>query len=490
MKKIFKKLIITLLLGIIITGSIIYFNLPTTRMNYTSELVMLGDLDKDGKWGKADSILLEEFLLKPFDFSDKFSVLVDVNQNNQIDQEDIFILKALFVNPNPYETEKRIKAQGIIFPKPRELYKYFPTNEYIKRPLFLLQSSIINNSPLKIILDSITVESDGYEKQLRNEIYDEAIRFSFRYKQRIDSLSQTEKDYADKKIAHCIYLYQKNDLYNLLLNIISLVEDSETLSINNQSTFIKNSLYFREHIRELITSEMYKDFEVGEVEYTEILNQIEVYLKNDLDFILDFSTLESPRDFTKISNYIERAEWQYYKSKTSKQNFKDLILFAQHDRRYLRCVSKTNPKHQDIKVENHNLPMILLFREALNIMDGDKKAAIGMLDESIRIPFAWVKSLPKGKLPSSIAFENFLLPGNKEDGADKSRHWNVFGGISIYDSPEKALKISLQREINDLKETQYTKDAMDEFIRDLIANVNGIYYITSINTNKNPKQTK
>ena len=129
MKKTLKNLVIIVLLGIIITGSVMYFNLPTTRMNYISELIMLGDLDNNGKQEKSDSLLLEKYLLKQFDFSDKFSNTVDINQNNEIDEEDIFILNTLFVNPNPYEAEKLIKTKGIVFPKPRELYKYFPTNE-------------------------------------------------------------------------------------------------------------------------------------------------------------------------------------------------------------------------------------------------------------------------------------------------------------------------------------------------------------------------
>jgi hypothetical protein len=49
----------------------------------------------------------------------------------------------------------------------------------------------------------------------------------------------------------------------------------------------------------------------------------------------------------------------------------------------------------------------------------------GLLDEAVRIPFAWMKSIPRNKLPTSVALENFLLPGNKEDGSDKSRYWNV-----------------------------------------------------------------
>jgi hypothetical protein len=89
-------------------------------------------------------------------------------------------------------------------------------------------------------------------------------------------------------------------------------------------------------------------------------------------------------------------------------------------------------------------------------------------------------------LPGSVALENFLLPGNKEDGLDKSRHWNVFGGVAIYKSPEESLILALKRENMDLKEQNFSPEAMQEFIRDTIANINGIYYVISINPNLIP----
>jgi hypothetical protein len=116
-----------------------------------------------------------------------------------------------------------------------------------------------------------------------------------------------------------------------------------------------------------------------------------------------------------------------------------------------------------------------------NSSDDPKKAAVGLIDETIRIPFFWVKSIPRDKLPGSVAQENFLLPGNKEDGSDKSRHWNVFGGICLYKSPEESLDLALKRESQDLREGNYSPEAMTEFIRDTIANLNGIYYVVSMN---------
>ena len=130
---------------------------------------------------------------------------------------------------------------------------------------------------------------------------------------------------------------------------------------------------------------------------------------------------------------------------------------------------------------NHNLPMVLLFREALRIVQGDKKKAVGLIDEAIRIPFAWIKIIPREKLPASLAFDNFLLPGNKEDGSDKSRHWNVFGAICLYKNPMEALDLALKREMKDLREGQYAKAEMREFLRDMIGNLNGMFHVMTVN---------
>ena len=158
-----------------------------------------------------------------------------------------------------------------------------------------------------------------------------------------------------------------------------------------------------------------------------------------------------------------------------------LVAYAQHDPRYLRAVSRTSRKLRDPNVENHNLPMVLLLREALRIKGGDKKKAVGLLDEAIRIPYAWIKSIPREALPGSLALDNFLLPGNKEDGADKSRHWNVFGGICLYKSPQEALDLALKREMQDLRDDHYSEEAMREFFRDMIANLNGMYHVMTVN---------
>ena len=106
---------------------------------------------------------------------------------------------------------------------------------------------------------------------------------------------------------------------------------------------------------------------------------------------------------------------------------------------------------------------------------------MGLLDEAIRIPLGWVKSIPVDLFPGSLSLDNFLLSGNMEDGSDKTRHWNVFGGIALYRCPEESLVLYLKREIMDARENDYSADAMQEFIRDTIANINSIYYVVSMN---------
>jgi len=313
------------------------------------------------------------------------------------------------------------------------------------------------------------------------ETRDEAIRFDLAYHARLRGLSESEKSYAQRKIASCDRLFADGRSYELLLELMGLVEDAETLTTVGQDPFVAKTLFFRDHLRDLLLSSKYADFQVGRIPIQDILEEIQRLLKHDLDLDLELNKLAPPRGFTHLQNYLSRAEWQYYKTRTGTERFEELIRFAQHDRRYLRAVARTSRKMSDPGVQNHNLPMVLLFREALRICGGDKKSAVGLLDEAIRIPFYWVKSIPRERLPGALALENFLLPGNKEDGADKSRHWNVFGGICLYKSPQESLDLALKREMQDLREARYSKDCMTEFIRDTIANLNGIYYVVSMN---------
>ena len=458
-----------------------YLYMPVNRVAITSELVMLGDLNNDNQWDLKDAETLSDVLADPFRSDRRTMLKIDVNRNDLIDAEDVSFLGHLYQLSDPYLAERKAGEGGVYFPRPRELFKYLPTTEYVQGPLYALNHPVATMSPLAF-LPAMSPESVAtpYEKQLLLEIYNEALRFSSAYAVRKDQLGAIESDYAQGKIRHCNDLFDAGQYYPLLLNLISLVEDAETLSIKDQSDFIRKILYFRDHLQALLLSDEFAQFRQGRMPHTAIYRIIEADLKADLGLSVDLASLAPPRDFANLQNYLDRAEWQAYKSNARKEDFRQLVLYAQYDRRYLRAVSNTSPKQQDIQLQNHNLPMILLFREALRISSNDKKAAVALLDEAIRIPLGWVKSIPKNLLPSSIALENFLLPGNKEDGLDKSRHWNVFGGIAIYKSPQEALMLALKRENLDLQEQNFSPQAMQEFIRDTIANINGIYYVMSI----------
>ena len=474
-------ILLTLIGTVVITVLAVYFSFPVNKIGIRSELIMLGDFNNDNKWDAKDRKFLEEFLKEPFSFPVIDAVKVDVNRNGFIDGEDIEILTRLYNCPDPYVAEAKSFAKGQAFLRPREFFKYVPKTEYLKRPLFAVKHSIIKKSDL-VFLKSMVLNTDSgkYKNQLLHEIYNEGIRFSLAYYKRKGSATAVEKKYAQEKIDYCNRLYKKRDYFNLLLNLIGLVEDAETLTTRNQSEFIEKILYFRDDLKALLQSGFYKQYLAGKSSYKEVLARIQNLLQKDLGMKVDVANLPPPRDLLKLENYVQRAEWQYYKSTTKKQDVEKLLLYAQYDPRYLRAVSRTSRKYEDAGVENHNLPMLLLFREALEIKSNNKKAAVGLLDEVVRLPLAWIKTIPREILPPSIALENFLLPGNKEDGCDKSRHWNVFGGISLYKSPEESLRLALAREVQDLKEGDYSSDVMTEFMRDTIANINGIYNVVSM----------
>jgi hypothetical protein len=454
--------------------------IPTERVTDTSVLIMQGDLNGDRNWNLDDAKTLDLVVARPWDYSDTDLARVDINSNDAVDAEDISVLKELFVTDNPYRLFAGDVDAAAPAPKVREFFRYRSVDEFVQRPAYLLEHSIIEDAPISFLADFRTASFESpYLQRLSREIYDEAVRFSFVFSVRKDQLNDEEQEFLRRETAIIRQLYDAEQHYELLLHLILLSEAGETLSTEGQSNFIKNVRLLAGDFRAYLLSPEYQAFESAESDWQSVFADLERLVAARLDVELALEELEAARDLSDISNYIDRAEWQAYKSGSGGDDFRRLVNYAQNDRRYLRAVSNTSERHQDTTLQNHNLPMMLLFSQAMEISGNDKKAAVGLLDEAIRIPFFWVKSIPDQLRPSSVALEHFLLPGNMEDGSDKSRHWNVFGGLSLYRSPEESFDLAFQREVEDVREANYTPEAMTEFIRDMIANFYGIYHVVS-----------
>ena len=478
----YKLLLFTVIVILALGYAYWKYAIPAHRFSLKSELIMLGDFDDDNSWTLNDIEILNDFMETPFAFSDEVAIKADLNKNRLIDEEDIKILHSLVsAQGDPYEALRLAQISGNSFPRPRELYRFLSLAEYHPRPMWALPYKYAGGSALDWLEDFQISFVSPYVRELDYAIYTEAVRFDTAFRRRLPELTAEEIEYADIKLGLVRKLYESGDRYELLLSLIELVEDAETLTDRGQQDFLIKILAFRDHLRDILEAPLYEDFKAGRKNWLDVLNQVSVYAKSDLGMEYDFRDIKSVRNLTNLENYVQRAEWQYYKTSTADADFLSLINYAQHDPRYLRAVSRTSRRFSDISVTNHNLPMVLLFREALRIKGGNKKKAIGLIDETIRIPYGWIKSIPREKLPGSLALDNFLLPGNKEDGADKSRHWNVFGGISLYKSPQEALDLALRREFRDLKDSNYSEEGMREFMRDMIANLNGIYHVVTIN---------
>ena len=482
MKKFYLLVLIVCILGA--TGYA-YWKLviPIHRVEVRSELVMLGDLDDDNRWTDNDLKILDAFLHDPYSTTDSVACRIDMNQNGLIDEEDLKILRSLVIaKGDPYAAEDAAVSTGMPFPRPRECYRYVSLMEYRPRPLYALPYPLAGESDIdwlaKLHPPASTI---SYGDALNAALYSEAIRLDQAWRKRKPDLLPMERDYAAMKLARAKALYRAGERYELLLALMELVEDAETLTERGQPEVPVKMLAFRDHLREVLGSKLFEEFKSGKKDWRALLNVVSGHLKTDLGLSYDFEKLGPPRNLTHLENYLQRTEWQYYKSTTSKEDFIALIGYAQHDPRYLHAVARTSRKLRDPNVKNHNLPMVLLFREALRIKNGNKKKAVGLLDEAIRIPYGWIKSIPKEMLPGSLALDNFLLPGNKEDGADKSRHWNVFGGICLYKSPQEALDLALRREMQDLRDSNYSEEAMREFFRDMTVNINGMYHVMTVN---------
>lgn len=475
---------VALICGALALGGYGYWKVavPEHRADIRSELVTLGDLDGDRRWTAGDLGSLDSLMRQPFEAPAERARRLDLNRNGLVDEEDVAILRALVgAQGDPYAAEEAARAKGTPFPRPRELYRYEEVDAYRPRPTWALPYPPAGSSALAWFeLLPRTASPGTYGQSLDSAIYQEAVRFDLAYRRRLHGLLPVERDYAARKLARAEALFQAGERFELLLALTELVEDAETLTARARPDLPLRLLAFRDHLRELLSSPLYAEFAAGRKGWRLVLEAVSDRLQGDLGLAYDLERLGPARNLTSLENYLQRGEWQYYKSSAREADLRALVGYAQQDPRYQRAVSRTSRRHQDPGVENHNLPMVLLYREALRIEGGDRKRAVGLLDEAIRIPYAWIKAIPREALPHSLALENFLLPGNMEDGADKSRHWNVFGGICLYKSPQEALDLALKREAQDLREAGYSETAMREFLRDMIANLNGMYHVMAV----------
>jgi len=145
------KIILVIIAFSILTIITSYIYLPINRVGITSELIMLGDLNNDNTWDDKDNHKLQESLANPFFSSSLSQLKIDINKNGLIDNEDLTFLKNIYKFTNPYIAEQKTNNKGSYFPKPRELFKYLPKSEYIQRPLFVLEHSIVSESPLSFL---------------------------------------------------------------------------------------------------------------------------------------------------------------------------------------------------------------------------------------------------------------------------------------------------------------------------------------------------
>lgn len=465
-----------------VAAAVAYYTIPVQRVGIRSELIMLGDFNGDYKWDARDAVLLRRSLTNLYARPRIEALKADVNRNGFVDDEDIRILETLHSAGDPYKARAAALAAGLTFPYPREFFLYLPAADYLQRPVVLLSHPVLEGAPLPFLRAMAREPRALYRDRLLAEVYDEGLRFSLAFALRRKGLTSDERAYAEGKLKRAAALWDRRELYSLLMLLIELTEDAETLTVKGQTPFVRGTLFFRDHLRDLRESGLFREYAAGRKPASSIFSEMSRLLETDLGLRLDVESLPPPRGLLEARNYSDRALWQYFKSTATRRDFVKLSLYAQHDRRYLRAVARTTPRHADGRLENHDLPMVLLFREAMRVKQGGKRAAVGLLDEAIRIPFSWVKSIPRERLPSSVALENFLLPGNKEDGPDKSRHWNVFGGISVYKSPEESVRLALARELQDFHAEGRTSAAMSEFIRDMVANLNGIYHVMTMHT--------
>lgn len=303
-----RKLLVTVisLAIVLLLARWFYVSLPINRVGIRSELIMLGDLNNDKTWNQKDRKQLQSIINNPFHVN-RFNLLkVDVNRNQVIDEEDLIILNHLYQYEDPYLAEEEALKNGNYFVRPRELFRYLPKYEYIQPPLVTIRLAHDTVSSFNFPYNQNLGLNFDYKDQLLLEVRNEEKRFNVAYQLRKNSLTNIEIENINKVITECNNLYKEENYFEVLLQLIDLVETIETLNAGEQERFVQQLPVFRNHLRDLLRSELFTD----SAYYKLVFEQIEKNLQNDLGIDVNIDSLPPPRDFYKIENYIDRAAWQ------------------------------------------------------------------------------------------------------------------------------------------------------------------------------------
>ena len=139
---------------------------------------------------------------------------------------------------------------GDPFPRPRELYTYVPESEY--RRVLCGPVVLHSRTELAWLATSSRHGASHYLGALNAELFAEAVRFDQAWRKRAPALLPIERDYATRKLLRAKSLLEAGQRFELLLALIELVEDAETLTVRDQSGFMLGLLTFRDHLRDTL----------------------------------------------------------------------------------------------------------------------------------------------------------------------------------------------------------------------------------------------
>jgi len=313
--------------------------IPIYRIDVHSELIQLGDLNHDRKWTGEDWNEARLVLEDPWKADPEKLWALDLNGNGAIDPEDLDILKQLIAaSGDPYKAQEDAQQRHAAFPFPRELFRYVNDRQPRFRPAYALPIPWALPPEMGWFGEFRRPGGNGdYSDALDRDLWDESARLIRAYHRRADHLEPLELKHLQSKLALAKQHWEAGRRFETLLTLIGLVEDGETITTRDQPKLTLQVLLFRDHLRELLLSP-----EMAILKTTHdrkpLFDRLQHYLADDLGLVgYDIETLAPPRNLTSLENYVERAEWQYYKSSSKYDDFLKLIAFAQTDRRYLRA---------------------------------------------------------------------------------------------------------------------------------------------------------
>jgi hypothetical protein len=149
-----------------------------------------------------------------------------------------------------------------------------------------------------------------YERRIFRDIFSETYCFHSSWKKRNSSMTPEEASYLQLRSRQCRELFDRREWNALLLKLIELSDNAETLFLTEALKEAMQAWKLRDNLRTILERMIEGHETMTSAKIDNSLNQVSQSARSTMGIVTPVQEMKSLRNFGRLENYFERAKWQ------------------------------------------------------------------------------------------------------------------------------------------------------------------------------------